>query len=128
MKRLREAEDGFESVGNNNNNRELMSRKIGVKLIQNEPDNSLSSQGEMEWVEGVVRSLNPQPCIDGHGYDKDMIGPVGVRFLKRVEPGLLADPWLAGKYGGCCRIGKGNPKWTCEVCLCFFRSEEAGAS
>jgi hypothetical protein len=26
--------------------------------------------GEMEGEEGVVRSLEPVPCIDGHGYDQ----------------------------------------------------------
>jgi hypothetical protein len=39
-----------------------------------------------------VRSSEPEPCIDGHGYNRDNFSPVGVRFLKRVDPGLLADP------------------------------------
>ena len=68
MKRLREAEDRFESVEASNNKGEGMLRKIGVG----------------------------KPCIDGHGYDKVTFRPVGVRFLKRVEPGLLADPWVVG--------------------------------
>ena len=40
------------------------------------------------------------------GYDIDTFGPVGVRFLEKVEPSLLADPMggfrLGGKDGGCC--------------------------
>lgn len=57
MKRLREAEDGFVSVEDSNDKGEGMSRKIGIKLKQSGPDTSLSSGGEMEGAEGVVRSL-----------------------------------------------------------------------
>jgi hypothetical protein len=72
--------------------------KIGVKFKQSELDDSLCSGGEMERVEGVVRSLAPEPCIDGHGYDKDKLGPVREIFLKRVEPGLLADAWVVSGW------------------------------
>ena len=98
MKRLREAENGSESVEASNNKGDGISRKIGVKFKQSEPDASLSSGGEMEVVEGVVRNSEPEPCIDGHGYDKDKFGPVGVRLLKRGEPGLLADPWVVSGW------------------------------
>lgn len=54
-RRLREAEDGFESVELEITS-ERLSRKIGVKLKQVELDSSLSSGGEMEGLEGVVRS------------------------------------------------------------------------
>ena len=52
-----------------------MSRKIGVKFKKSEPDDSSSSEGEMERVEG-----------DGHGYDRDKLGPVGVTFLEKGDP------------------------------------------
>ena len=84
-----------------------MSKKIGVKFKQREPDASSSSGGEMEGVEGVVRSLVPGLCIDGHGNDKDTFGPVGVRFLKRMEPGLLAE--VSGF-----RLG---PSWEVSGCV-----------
>ena len=49
----------------------------------------------MEGVEGVVRSSEPAPCIDGHGYDKDKFGPVGVAFLEKVDRCLLyVDPFV----------------------------------
>jgi hypothetical protein len=42
-------------------------------------------------------------------------GPVGLRFWKRMEPGLLADPGVE-------ECAFESVKWTC-----FFRSEGAGA-
>lgn len=98
MKRLREAEDGFVSVEYSNDKGEGVKTKIAIKFKQSGPDTSLSSVGEMEGVEVVVRSLEPNSSIDGHGYDKDTIGSVGVRFLKKVEPGLLSDPWSVSSW------------------------------
>jgi hypothetical protein len=98
LKRLREAEDGFVSVEDSNDKGEGMSNLIGIKLKQSGPDTSLSSGGEMEGAEGVVRSLEPKPSIDVHGYDKDTIGSVGVRFVKKMEPGLLSDPWSVSSW------------------------------
>lgn len=78
-----------------------MLRRIGVKFKQSELDVSWSSGGEME--EGGRCGEDPEPCIDG--YDRDKFGPVGVRSLTWVDPGLLADAWggfsLDGKHGGC---------------------------
>jgi hypothetical protein len=55
----------------------------------------------MEGVEGVLRSSEPEPCIDGHGYDKDKFGPVGVAFLEK-DPCLL---W--GSICGLRAVGNG---------------------
>jgi hypothetical protein len=93
LKRLKEAEHRIESVEASNNKGEGMSRKIGVKFKQSEPDASLSSGGEMEGVYGIVRRSESKPCIYGHGYEKNKFDPMGVRLLKSVQPGSLADPW-----------------------------------
>lgn len=52
------------------------------------------NEGDLSEVEGVARSSEPEPCIDGHGYDKDEFGPVGVRFLEKVDLGLLVYPYV----------------------------------
>ena len=57
LKRLKEAEHRIEYVEASNNKGEGMSRKIGVKFKQSELDASSRSGGEMEGIEGVVRSL-----------------------------------------------------------------------
>lgn len=62
-------------------------------------------RGEIEEVEGMMRCSEPKPCIDGQGYDRNKFGPVGVRFLKRVDPRLLAGPWVVSGWvecGKCC--------------------------
>ena len=40
----------------------------------------------------MVKSSEPMPAINGH--DKEQSGQARVRFLKKVDPYLLADPFV----------------------------------
>ena len=44
----------------------------------------------------MVKSLAPEPGINGH--DKEESDPVGVTFLEKVDPCLLADPFVVSGW------------------------------
>lgn len=82
----------------------------------------------------------PESCPDG--YDKDYFGPVGVRFLEKVDPCLLADSYVVSRCVGkklgtvksvtqsrlvmfflyfFCQEGAGALCHTTQVNICFLR-------
>jgi hypothetical protein len=85
-----------------------------------------------EWGRGSVcegKETNPEPLTNGH--DKDESGPVGVRFYERVDPwlcGSICGFRVGGDIVGCCWNSEGNPRWSCNVFLCFFHPVGAGTS
>lgn len=50
------------------------------------------NEGELLEVAGVVKILVPKLLNDGQ--DKDAFGPVGVKYLEKVDGCLLADPFV----------------------------------
>ena len=52
------------------------------------------SDGKISEVEGVVNRSEPKPGIN----DKVESGLVGVRFLEKVDPYLLADPYVVSGW------------------------------
>ena len=87
------------------------------------------NEGELPEVAGLERFLEPEPCTDGQ--DKDESVTVGVTFLEKVDPCILADSYVVS---GCVKMElgaeesvEGNPKWACDNCLCFCWSEGVSA-
>ena len=48
-------------------------------------------------VVGVVKFSEPQACTEGQ--DKGESVTVGVKFLEKVDPCLLADPFVVSELG-----------------------------
>jgi hypothetical protein len=98
-----------------------VSKQTGVKYKKSEMSARPSFGGEMEVNEGdlsevefVVRSFEPEPCIDGHGYDKDEFGQVRVRFLEVVD--ILADSYVgSGRVEKYCRCAHVSEDRKCPV-------------
>ena len=85
------------------------------------------NEGEVSEVVGMV-NLEPEACTEGQ--DKDESVTVGVKFLEKVYPFLLADLFVVSgwvKRVECCGIGESNQKWSCDNCLRFCWSEGEAA-
>ena len=54
------------------------------------------NQVEVLEVVGVVKLSDPEACTDGQ--DKDESVTVGVKFLRKVDPCLLADPFVVSGW------------------------------
>jgi hypothetical protein len=98
--------------------------KNGRKCKQSE----LKTGGEMEVDEGKVSEVvgvEPKACTEGQDNDESVT--VGVRFLEKVDPCLLADPfvvsgWVKTELGAVRVIRSGL-----VIIVCFCWSEGAGA-
>ena len=43
------------------------------------------NEGDLSAVEGVVRISEPEPCIDGHGYDQAEFCPVFLALVLQMD-------------------------------------------